>query len=153
MVESHGLLGRGKMIVCVVSVFQRVNWAGPGELLCCYLLCCKEAATRAPRTTHSMIVARFMQIRLALAGETVDFLETGAGDTALKNTEVLFRIYIEGLLVDCGFLVRWLLLLLLLLVLVVLVMLLLLLVVVVEVMLRGLVVVCMVVVGVEKKVL
>jgi hypothetical protein len=39
---------------------------------------------------------------LALPGETMELFETGAGDAALENAEILLCVDIERLLVDVG---------------------------------------------------
>lgn len=86
------------MVIVVGGSRDRVSQSC--NILGSNLVCGQKATARTSRTSHGMFVARLMKIRLALARETVKFLETSTCYATLEDAKVLLCIDIERLLVD-----------------------------------------------------
>jgi len=70
------------IIVHILIVFwvSRVGMYGSRQLLGSDFVCCKEATTRTAWAAHSVLVPRFVEIRLALTRQSVHLLKAGASD-------------------------------------------------------------------------
>ncbi|KAI6149998.1 clasp N terminal-domain-containing protein [Pisolithus thermaeus] len=83
-----------------------------GQLLSSDLLCCEKSPTGSAGTTHGVLVAGLVEIRLrkiktknndlSLPGESVDLFESRPGYATFEDAEVLFGVDIEWLFVDGG---------------------------------------------------
>lgn len=73
-----------------------------GQFLSSDLLCCEESPTGSAGTTHGVLVAGLVEIRLSLPGESVDLFEPRPGYATFEDAEVLFGVDIEWLFVDGG---------------------------------------------------